>query len=197
MIRALGTNWVMADDESVDLALIPFAFDVNVADVLTIQRGLFLPLTELPETTDLIFLAFQPTDLRASRVAPFIRGGLVSRLNEDGTFYMDGPAFPGNSGSPVFVRPTGTRFTRRGFALGSDPIAFRFVGVVGEYIPYIDVAVSPQTGRPRVSFEENTGLTRVWSADHLDRLIQSTAFKEQVKRLRKRGLVNSANTQTA
>jgi hypothetical protein len=76
-----------------------------------------------------------------------------------------------------------------GTVLGHDPLAFGFVGLVGEYIPYQDIAISPQTGRRRVLFEENTGLTRVWSTDHLRELIGSPPFMNQIEGLRRRGAI--------
>ena len=39
------------------------------------------------------------------------------------------------------------------------------LGIVSSYIPYADVAVSRQTGRPRITFEENSGLAKVVPID--------------------------------
>ncbi len=187
--RRLGIDWIIAGDGSSDIAMIPFGLNQIEDDVLRIPREIWKPVDQVLEATDLFFLAYQPGALPTNKVAPVMRAGMVSRLNEDRTFYMDGPAFPGNSGSPVFIRPSPARFLQTGTVLGQDPLAFGFVGLVGEYITYQDIAISPQTGRPRVLFEENTGLTRVWSTDHLRELIDSTPFTNQIEGLRRRGAI--------
>lgn len=56
----------------------------------------------------------------------------------------------------------------------------KFIGIVGEYVPYQEVAISNQTGRPRVVFEENTGLSKVWSVPFIKEIIESSAFKQQL-----------------
>lgn len=45
------------------------------------------------------------------------------------------------------------------------------LGVVRDYIPYIDTAFSLQTKRPRVTFEENSGLADVIPADYIEETI--------------------------
>ena len=61
----------------------------------------------------------------------------------------------------------------------------KFIGIIGEYLPYKEIAVSVQTGRPRVVFEENTGLSRVWSVEYLNEIIESDAFKDQIENIKK------------
>jgi len=45
------------------------------------------------------------------------------------------------------------------------------LGVVRDFISYIDVAVSPQTQRSRVTFEENSGLAEVVPVDRINEAI--------------------------
>jgi hypothetical protein len=45
------------------------------------------------------------------------------------------------------------------------------IGVVQAYVPYEDVAVSLQTGRPRIVFEENAGLAAVLPIDFIEETI--------------------------
>ena len=92
---------------------------------------------------------------------PIVRFGVVSRIQDwlrgdKTTFLIDVPAFPGNSGGPVIVKPetialTGTKAISRAL----------LAGVIKANIRSRDVAVSQQTGEPRIVFEENTGLTEV------------------------------------
>lgn len=102
----------------------------------------------------------------------FCRSGVFSRVRdfiEDASdeFILDAIVFPGNSGGPVILCPSalaieGTKTIQR-----AD-----LVGIVKSYIPYIDSAISPQTGRARVSFEENSGLTRAESADSIREVVE-------------------------
>jgi hypothetical protein len=94
-----------------------------------------------------------------------VRGGTIARIRETLAkptyrFLVDTTVFPGNSGGPVVSKPEviaieGTRAEARA----------NLVGIVSAYVPYIDVAVSQQTGNPRVTFEENSGLAVVFSVD--------------------------------
>jgi hypothetical protein len=45
------------------------------------------------------------------------------------------------------------------------------MGVVVEYVPYLEPAVSPQTGRIRVMFEENSDLTRAIRSERIRELL--------------------------
>jgi len=45
------------------------------------------------------------------------------------------------------------------------------IGVVKAYIPYRDTAVSLQTGKTRITFEENSGLTKVVPIDRVQECI--------------------------
>ena len=49
------------------------------------------------------------------------------------------------------------------------------LGVVRDFISYIDVAVSPQTHRQRVAFEENSGPAEVVPVDRITKLFQRGA----------------------
>lgn len=96
-----------------------------------------------------------------------LRSGVIARVRDmlDGystDFIIDAPVFPGNSGGPVVVRPEFTCINGT-----KNQTESRLIGLIKAYIPYQDVAISPQTGRPRVSFEENTGLSLVEPVDHI------------------------------
>lgn len=114
-----------------------------------------------------------------------VRRGTISLINTDKTFYIDGSAFPGNSGSPVFIKPSVLRYDGKHAHFGGENIGGRFIGIVGEYITYKEIAVSIQTERPRVIFEENTGLSKVWSATFLTDIIKSPDFQKQLNQLTK------------
>ena len=96
-----------------------------------------------------------------------LRGGVIARIHDmlegfNTDFIIDAPVFPGNSGGPVIIKPELTSI--EGTKANKES---RLIGLVKSYIPYSDVAISPQTGRPRVVFEENTGLTNVEPVDYI------------------------------
>jgi hypothetical protein len=101
-----------------------------------------------------------------------VRPGAIARLNDliesvATTLLIDSHVFPGNSGGPVILEPNlfaidGTK---------SNNTAY-LIGVVSDYIPYIDVAISPQTQHARVTFEENSGLADVIPVDRINEAIK-------------------------
>lgn len=51
------------------------------------------------------------------------------------------------------------------------------LGIVAAYLPYQDVAISSQTRRPRVIFEENSGLASVFPVDHVENVVGALMAK--------------------
>jgi hypothetical protein len=184
MKKEFGVNWIFHSDPKVDVAMIPFLINPAEDDVLVISDSLFLSAKDLFELYDIFFLSYQPGIEPKGRIMPVIRTGVISLLNDDGTFYIDAAVFPGNTGSPVCLKPSAIRFGRvGGRTVDRDPLGGRFVGIIGEYIAFQELAVSVQTGRPRVMFEENTGLSKVWSVGFINEIISSEAFKQQLKKM--------------
>jgi hypothetical protein len=177
-------NWIFHEKAEVDIAVIPFALDPKSDDVRVIPDSLFEPSSSIFELCDVFFPCYQPGTLTEPLISPVMRAGMISRVNEDRTFYIDGSAFPGNSGSPVFVKPSAARLDI--MVLGGDPLGGKFIGMIGEYIPYQEIAISTQTLHPRVIFEENTGLSKVWSVEFIEEIFESDAFKEQLNRIREK-----------
>lgn len=110
----------------------------------------------------------------------FVRGGVIARIKDlfekrGKDFVVDAPVFPGNSGGPVISKPelTSIQGTK-----GSNKS--RLIGIVKSYIPYIDVAISQQTNRPRITFEENSGLSKVEPVDHIIQTIEEAEKKKNV-----------------
>ncbi len=77
-------------------------------------------------------------------------------------FVIDTKNYPGNSGGPVILKTEATSIE------GTKPInKAQLIGVVNSYIPYTDIAISAQTKRPRITFEENSGLANVIPVDYV------------------------------
>lgn len=180
-------RWVCHDNPGVDVALLPVRLSPEEEDVITIPEKYFCDLKHLCELDDVFSLSFQPGADNTKIVHPIIRTGTISRINQNGTFMIDSNAFPGNSGSPVFTRPLPGHIEERpkGKTKVDAPPPGYFIGIIGAYLPYRDPAISVQTGRPRIIFEENTGLCICWSVAFLNEIIASKAFKEQLKYLKK------------
>jgi hypothetical protein len=94
-----------------------------------------------------------------------VREGNIARIRDclqegEKTFIANILNFPGNSGGPLITKPdvvaiTGTKVYSKSSLLG----------VISAYIPYQDIAISQQTGRPRIIFEENSGLAIAYTVD--------------------------------
>lgn len=140
-----------------------------------------MPFQQLSELGDIFFISYQPGIQIRNRISPIIRAGTISVMNDDNTFYIDAAAFPGNSGSPVFLRPSLSYDEKVVHTMGGG----YFAGVIGEYLTYKEVAISTQTRRPRIAFEENTGLSKVWSTNFINGIAESTAFQQQLDKIPK------------
>jgi hypothetical protein len=107
---------------------------------------------------------------------------MVALRNEDETFLIDANVFPGNSGSPVFFKLCA--FETRGREIKLGPIRPpKLLGLITSYIPYEEVAVSPQTGLPRVIFQENSGLANVLPMRFVREVLSSPDFTQMLQQL--------------
>ena len=109
------------------------------------------------------------------------RGGYIARIrdfleNKGRDYLIDSTVFPGNSGGPVISCPSalaieGTK------AVGISAL----IGIVKAYVSYQEFAVSPQTGKPRMLFEENSGLTSVESSDSILETVKLASKRIQMR----------------
>lgn len=101
-----------------------------------------------------------------------VRQGIIARIQDwfraqEQTFLIDASVFPGNSGGPVLTKPEVTSFP------GASPyMQCSLIGMVSSYIPYEEVAISVQTGKPRMTFQENSGLGRAVPVDAIQDTIE-------------------------
>ena len=100
-----------------------------------------------------------------------VRQGAIARISDafqgaSKEILVDISIFPGNSGGPVVTRPELTAIS------GTKSISrSALIGVVASYVPYQDVAISTQTRRPRIIFEENSGLASIVPVDEIITLV--------------------------
>ena len=101
-----------------------------------------------------------------------VRQGIIARVDEevleDGFYYIDASAYPGNSGGPVIVNPEVVAIQGTG-TNGSAGL----IGVISSGETYSDVAVSQQTGEAKVIFTEQTGLVRIVPVERIYEIIDS------------------------
>jgi hypothetical protein len=122
---------------------------------------------------DLVYVLGFPLGLVSpERRYVICREGCIARIRDlleqhSKDFLIDSFVFPGNSGGPVILRPEMSAVT------GTKPIEkASLIGMVQAYIPFQDIAYSLQTNRPRVVFEQNSGLASVIPIDFISETIE-------------------------
>lgn len=145
-------SWFLSGDRDLACRFIYFA---KTSDLVAISKDSFLIEQEsIKAGTPILMLGF-PLGLRSEKYAlPITRSGVMARVDSD-NFIVDVNFYPGNSGGPIIYVPA----LKLGRGLNSNLInEEKLLGLAVEYISYIDTAFSLQTERPRVTFEENSGL---------------------------------------
>lgn len=181
-----NTLWTGHPDPDIDVAVLP----VNINNVRAegMKCNFFQSDKHVNNISDLVsneasegdfiyIMGFPMGIVAADRQHVFVRSGVISRIKDlfegrSKDFVVDAFVFPGNSGGPVITKPElqsiqGTKASNNS----------RLIGIVKSYIPYNDVAISQQTNRPRVIFEENTGLTKIEPVDHIMTTIEHAKKK--------------------
>ena len=121
----------------------------------------FLPQRVIRPGAPVLVIGF-PLGLRSETYAvPVVRRGIVARADEGGSL-LDAFSFPGNSGGPVVYSSS---FQQIPITTGGLISGDALLGLISGSITFTDVAVSQQTQKPRVSFEENTGLSYIVPAE--------------------------------
>jgi len=123
------------------------------------------------EGDDVYVLGFPMGLVGDDRSYVVVRRGVVARIRDmlssnNHEFLVDAFTFPGNSGGPVVTRPASGGITKTKIVKVAQ-----LIGVATGYVPYQDVAISQQTKRPRVIFEENSGLTAAVAVDFIEEAI--------------------------
>ncbi|MFZ6034727.1 MAG: S1 family peptidase [Patescibacteria group bacterium] len=175
-------NWIRHPNPNIDIAILPFLLGSDDKVTFISSELISKSLTDTHELSDVFYLSYQPginNFKKDGNVNPIIRKGIISRVNNDDTFFIDGTAFPGNSGSPVFLFPTPIRIEDNKVMIGG-PMRIQLLGVMGAYISYQDIAISQQTKKPKIIFEENTGISLIYSTKSLIEVTETDEFKKQI-----------------
>ena len=164
-IAGARVNWEFLKNRGIDDEF--FCSDTNAADTAKMKDiGV--------AAGDGIFVLGFPMNLAGKqRNYVIVRPGAIARVTDliesaATKLMIDSHVFPGNSGGPVILEPSmmaisGTKSNNTAYLLG----------IATDFIPYIDVAISPQTQRARVTFEENSGLAEVIPVDRINEAIRA------------------------
>lgn len=132
---------------------------------------------QVSEGDGIFVLGFPLGEAGEERNYVIVRHGVIARIRDwlkgnARTFLIDSSIYPGNSGGPVLLKPElasikGTK--------ADDKCSL--IGMVSSYLPYTEVAVSQQTGRPRMIFEENSGLGLVVPPNVIQEAVKAAVAK--------------------
>ncbi|CAM4273116.1 S1 family peptidase [Zobellia nedashkovskayae] len=171
-VAVIGLNGQMLVD-----AGMKFDYFKSESNILTKQNMIDEQVSE----GDFIYVLGFPMGMMPSdRQHVIIRGGIIARIrdvfeNRNNSFTIDSLVFPGNSGGPVIIKPESTSIQ------GTKAMTkAALIGIVKSYIPYTDVAVSQQTGKARITFEENSGLANVETVDKITESIAADIQRNAV-----------------
>lgn len=166
-----------------DIAAIPInasILDKDGIDYKVFRHGDFITPLRAGDLTinegDGVFVLGFPLGMPgAMRNDTIVRQGIVARVRDwfedrSKTIMIDANIFPGNSGGPVVLKPelAAIRGTKN-----SD--AAHLIGMVANYIPYTDIAISQNTRTPRIIFQENSGLANVVPINVIHETIERAA----------------------
>ncbi|MFI5035453.1 MAG: serine protease [Acidimicrobiales bacterium] len=173
--------WTFHASEDIDVAIT--AIPLGHESLTGFERNFFeldnhaLNIAQLKESgisegSHVVVMGFPMQIIGAVRKAVLVRSGSIAQISDllSGylpTFLVDATVLPGNSGGPVVNLPEmiaiqGTK----------NQATSNLIGIISAYLPYQEVAVSPQTGRTRVVFEENSGLGIVYPVDAILQTIE-------------------------
>ena len=164
-IAGARINWQLLLDRGIDVSFM--TSDTNSA-VISKFRDIGV------SAGDGIFVIGFPMNLAGpQRNYAIVRPGTIARVADliesaSSILLIDSHVFPGNSGGPVILQPS--TFVIRGTKRNNQAY---LIGVVNGFIPYVDVAISRHTQRPRVTFEENSGLAEVIPVDRINEAIKT------------------------
>lgn len=175
----IGSKWFCSEEHDVAVKFIAF-FD-GITELKTIPYHLFLPKDRIQPGASILVAGFPLGQRSEEHASPIVRRGIVA-LVEKSRMLVDAFTFPGNSGSPVFYVPA---VKVSGPLL--KPIFInreRLVGLVSRQISYVETAISAKTGRPRITFEDNAGLTEIVPCDTITTLLDRDDVKDRLREVR-------------
>ena len=157
-----GVGWIYSTNA--DVALTILIIKPELDDIRFIPLDFMAAKYESVSVGDDIFVSGFPASV-IELDAPALRNGMVSAKLPDGMILIDTTTFPGNSGGPVFWKPT-MGLNIYGNQMGQGRPA-SLIGLALYSPLFSEGAVSPTSGRTRVVFEANSGLTKIVSTSRI------------------------------
>lgn len=184
---------ILHSNPAVDIAVIPFAppEDAGV-DFKVIQKDMFA-LSDyrrdqsVSEGDEVFFTGLMPQVYGKLKNTPVVRYGRIALVTDEPFatdqgeaeyLYVEANSYPGNSGSPVFLRFGPTRKAGT-ITLGGDRIML--LGVMhgylhqGRLLDQVDVATASKT----LAFLENINIAMVCPVDYLAEILDSPEAKKR------------------
>lgn len=177
---ALG-DWLV--DSGRDVALLPLDPERVNEDAIRCEtfnlwggapEGWQLRKRGVGEGDDVLVLGFAPERLRL-RPATMVRRGIIARIQDfygrrSTTFLVDAATFPGNTGSPVVIRPARGK--------GGQPLAHprpHLIGLVSDSLPNPEGPFQHNEEGRAVLVRLHTGLVRVVPVDAILEMVRVAA----------------------
>jgi len=171
-----GVGWIYSTNA--DVAVTVLIINPTTDDIRFIPLEMAAKYESVSVGDDIFVSGFPSSVIELE--APALRSGIVSSKLGDKMILIDALTFPGNSGGPVFWKPT------MGLNLFGNQIGEgRYPSLVGLalYSPlFSEGAVSPQSGRTRIVFEANSGYTHVVSASRILEVLEYPEAKDAIDR---------------
>lgn len=175
-----NVSWIFPEDDSIDLAILPFAPDESTFDYIPIPISIFLPddllkKQQITEGDQVIFAGFFYQFPGSKQMEPIIRQGNIAMLpvekfpflnTSEKVYLADLHAFGGNSGSPVFVNVDG--FHNGTLTLGVD---YRLLGIINAEVTEDTNFNLILTTTFQGKMKENSGISTIVPADELRALL--------------------------
>ena len=176
LYSTIGATWVFHPNPEIDVAVTKFGIIETTDDVKTISESLFSKYDGVYDGEDVFFMGF-PLSLSSRRkITPVIRQGCVAlKFDEETrigkitypekTIIIDGQVSGGNSGSPVFRKPSFIDMKTRSIGQYIQPV---LIGIVSGHIESI---IEDLYGKPIA--RENSGLGKITSTDKVIEVIDN------------------------
>lgn len=182
--------WFAPSDPKVDVVVLPIDYSRLEADGISValvdaqnnaaNRSKMASLG-VAEGDFVYILGFPFGDVGGERSYVVARSGSLARVSDTiqgfrRDFLVDVMTVPGNSGGPIFSKPElvsieGTK----------AQAASLLLGVTSASINVVDEAVSKQTQRTRITFEDNSGLSIAYPVDFIDEAISYHLASEDAR----------------
>jgi hypothetical protein len=187
----VGNSWRAHPNPKIDLAAstVTLPPDIKQAEVdltifdedtdrqATVPTSFFLDLSQLRAGDEILTVGFPSSipgirEILKTHGRPLLRGGVISLILPDeitigarefaDIFLVDSWTFQGNSGGPVFWKPTLQRYAERGFQIERPYI----IGVVSAFLSW-DATIQPGGQRVPIA-RTNAGLSIIQAASGIE-----------------------------